>query len=207
MGILHHHFGDTDSDLQNCADMLVKAFQIDLCDYDAVAQEFIVKFPIPADVKADLDRFQYPLPMISKPRKLNHNRSSAYFTGGGSVILKNHNHHDDDVCLDHLNKANAVPLKVNPDTSRMVDNHWKDLDHQKDDETREEYKKRVAAFLQYDLNSRDVMELMFMAGNKFFLTHKYDKRGRTYAQGYHINTQGSPWNKAVIEFADGEIVN
>jgi DNA-directed RNA polymerase len=38
------------------------------------------------------------------------------------------------------------------------------------------------------------------------MTHKYDKRGRTYSQGYHIQPQGSDWNKAVIEFADKEIV-
>ena len=47
---------------------------------------------------------------------------------------------------------------------------------------------------------------MNMAGNHFYLTHRYDKRGRTYAQGYYINPQGNEWNKAVLEFADKEIV-
>jgi DNA-directed RNA polymerase len=51
------------------------------------------------------------------------------------------------------------------------------------------------------------MDLMFTAGNRFYMTHKYDKRGRTYSQGYHINPQGNDWNKAVIEFADKEVIN
>jgi len=38
------------------------------------------------------------------------------------------------------------------------------------------------------------------------LTHKYDKRGRCYSQGYHVNPQGNDWNKAVIEFAEKEPV-
>jgi DNA-directed RNA polymerase len=47
---------------------------------------------------------------------------------------------------------------------------------------------------------------MVEMGNRFYLTHRYDKRGRTYAQGYHVNTQGNCWNKAVIELADEEVV-
>jgi DNA-directed RNA polymerase len=44
-------------------------------------------------------------------------------------------------------------------------------------------------------------------GNRFWLTHKYDKRGRTYCQGYHVSYQGNDYNKACIEFADGEPLN
>jgi DNA-directed RNA polymerase len=45
-----------------------------------------------------------------------------------------------------------------------------------------------------------------MLGNEFYLTHRYDKRGRCYAQGYHVNPQGNDWNKAVIELAEKEVV-
>ena len=50
------------------------------------------------------------------------------------------------------------------------------------------------------------MSILVNAGNRFFLTHAYDKRGRTYAKGYHVNYQGNDWNKATICFAEGEIV-
>jgi DNA-directed RNA polymerase len=43
-------------------------------------------------------------------------------------------------------------------------------------------------------------------GNEFYLTHRYDKRGRVYCQGYHISYQGNAWNKSVIELADKEII-
>ena len=33
--------------------------------------------------------------------------------------------------------------------------------------------------------------LMIHHGNSFYLCNKVDKRGRIYATGYHISTQGS----------------
>ena len=101
---------------------------------------------------------------------------------------------------------NQVALTINVDTARMVRNQWKHLDKQKEDETAKDFQDRVAAFQKYDRNAREVMEMVFVAGDRFWLTHKYDKRGRTYAQGYHVNYQGNAWNKAVVEFAEKEIV-
>ena len=48
--------------------------------------------------------------------------------------------------------------------------------------------------------------LMLNQGNRFYETHKVDKRGRLYSIGYHLNTQGSAFQKAMIELADEEIV-
>ena len=45
------------------------------------------------------------------------------------------------------------------------------------------------------------------AGKDIYLTHKYDKRGRVYCQGYYISYQGTDWNKAVIELSNKEIVS
>jgi hypothetical protein len=50
------------------------------------------------------------------------------------------------------------------------------------------------------------MSLPLQEGNEFCLTHKYDKRGRIYCQGYPVNYQGALWNKAVIQLAAKEIV-
>lgn len=43
-------------------------------------------------------------------------------------------------------------------------------------------------------------------GNRFWLDQKVDKRGRMYAEGYHITTQGKPFKKAMIELANEEII-
>ena len=47
---------------------------------------------------------------------------------------------------------------------------------------------------------------MVSQGNRFYLTHKVDKRGRIYAQGYHITTQGTAFKKAMIELAEPEFI-
>ncbi len=206
VGILHRHFGEETKDLQACANMILKAAEVDLVDWQDLAQQIVIKIDVTPDVYADLERYQYPLPMVVQPKRVNCNEDTGYYTSKGSIILKG-NHHEDDVCLDHINRANQVRLVINPDTARMVKNQWRHLDKPKDGEDYAEYKKRVDAFEKYDRISRDVMESLFMTNEDgFYLTHKYDKRGRCYAQGYHINPQGNAWNKAVVEFAEKELV-
>lgn len=207
VGVLHHHWGENIFELQACADMIAKAADSGLIVYDPVAWCFVVRFDVTDAVKAEIERFQYPLPMIVPPREMRTNRDTGYCTIKGSIILKdNLNHHEDDVCLDHINRVNQVPLVINPDTARMIENRWRDLDRPRPGESQKDYDARVKAFEKYDRVSREVMETLFMTGQPFYLTHRYDKRGRSYAQGYHVNTQGNAWNKAVIELADQELV-
>ncbi|MFP3645173.1 hypothetical protein [Paraburkholderia sp. SIMBA_054] len=190
---------------QECADLLLQCAMADLLDWSPALRIFIVKFTISADVQAELDRFQYPLPMVVEPKEVKHNAMSGYLLTGGSIILK-HNHHDDDVCLDHVNRMNRVKFTINLDTATMIKNQWRNLDKPKEGESREEFDRRVRAFDKYDRTARDVISTLLAEGNEFYFTHKYDKRGRTYCQGHHANYQGTPWNKAVIEFVDAEVV-
>lgn len=215
VGILVRHFvADRDAipevhELQACADMLRRAAEVDLVDWDPNAKRFVIRIDVTADVYEDLERYQYPLPLVVPPREVTSNRETGYHSEDsrrGSIILKN-KHHEDDVCLDHINRVNQTRFAVNPNTVAMVQNQWRHLDRQKEDETREEYHRRVKAFEKYDRVSREVIENLTMMGGEFYLTHRYDARGRCYAQGYHLNPQGNDWNKAVIEFADKEIVN
>lgn len=205
VGILHHHFGNSIPDLQACADMIWQAAEAGAVDYDPVAWQFTLRFDVSDAVRLDLERFQYPLPMVVPPRPIQSNRDTGYYTIKGSVILKD-NHHEDDVCLDHLDRVNQIPLVINPDTARLVANRWRNLDRPREGEDRRDFEKRVRAFEKYDRVSRDVIETLFMTGEPFYLTHRYDKRGRCYVQGYHVTTQGNAWNKAVIEFAEAELV-
>jgi hypothetical protein len=201
-GILRRHFNDS----QRTVDELYKCVEADLIDWNHMTEQFVIKIDISNDIKEELDRYQYPLPMIVEPKKLTDNASSGYLSGASSVILKN-NHHDDDVCLEHLDAMNAIPLKINHTTANLIKNEWKNLDKPKPDEDIKDFKRRQKQFEKYDRTAKDVMVHLEVADNRFFLTHKYDKRGRVYCQGYHVNYQGTAWNKAVIEFADGEIIN
>lgn len=202
VGILRKHFK---GDNQACADALLLACQIDLVDWNSVTEQFIVKYDITQDVQDDLDRYQFPLPMIVEPRELKTNSDTGYFTSRNSVILKN-NHHDKDVCLDHLNHMNRVKLTLNNEVASFIENSWRNLDKPKPGEDRKDFDKRKKAFEKYDRTARDVMAHLEIAGGEFYLTHKYDKRGRVYCQGYHVSYQGNTWNKACLEFANKEIV-
>jgi hypothetical protein len=200
VGCLRHHCDKA----QEVADLLLKCAEIDLVDWSPKWRQFIVKFELSEQVQAEIDQFQYPLPMIVPPLELKHNAQGAYLDTNSSVILKD-NHHEDDVCLDHLNRMNKVKYRLNFNTSKMIKNQWRNLDRAKEGETREEFDKRKRAFKKYDETAHIVIAVLLKEGNEFYLTHRYDKRGRTYSQGHHVNPQGGPWNKAVIEFADGEV--
>lgn len=202
VGALRKHF---EGDCQKTADALAKAVEIDLVDWSPLTRQFIIKFGISPDVQADLDRYQYPLPMVVPPLPLETNRDTGYYTSKGSVILRQ-NHHDEDVCLDHLNQVNQIKFKINGKVAHTIKNRWRNLDKPKADEEVSEYQKRVRAFEKYDRTAHDVMaHLGIAADGAFYLTHKVDKRGRTYCQGYVVNYQGTAWNKAVIEFANQEV--
>lgn len=218
VGLLKKHFQAEENPEQATADMLLKAAEADLVNVNEIiredeitgqrskSHEFVVIYDITDDVQAALDQFQYPLPMVEEPVMVTSNSQTGYQTIKGSIILKN-NHHDDDVCLDHINRMNQTPLRINADIVAFVQNKWKDLDKQRPDETWMDFKKRKDAFRKYDQTSRDVLNALLAQGNRFWLTHKVDKRGRTYCQGYHVSYQSNDWAKAIIEFADGEVLN
>lgn len=204
VGILRRYF---DGSPQATADAIKKACEADLVDWNPVTRQLVVKFDITRDVQEELDHYQFPLPMVVEPRPLQKNSDNGYYTGGGSLILRD-NHHDKDICLDHLNRVNKTKFRLNRKVADTIKNRWRNLDKPKEDEDHKEYQKRVRAFEKYDRTAHDVIEHLGLSNEgDFYLTHKYDKRGRTYCQGYHVNYQGTPWNKAVIEFANQEITN
>ena len=203
VGAMRHHFAEA----QDVLNKLMVCAEADLVNFNVQLNCFIVAIDITADVQEDLDRYQYPLPCIIEPREVRSNTENGYhFVKKGSLILK-HNHHNDDICLDHINRVNKVKFRIDHDVAKMVKNQWSNLDKPKEGEEKEDFEKRVRAFEKYDRTAKDVNDLIGQLGNEFYLTHKYDKRGRIYCQGYHVSYQGAPWNKAVIEFAEGEVVN
>lgn len=206
VGILRGHFAPKHNASQLAADMLLTAAKADLVNWDPMLSMFIVGPDISADVQRELDMYQFPLPMVVAPKELNRNKDTPYIDlKDGSVILRN-NHHDEDVCLDHLNRVNQYRFSINEIVARMVKNQWRNLDKPKEGEQRKDFDKRKRAFEKYDRTAKQVMDQVTELGNEFYLTHKYDKRGRVYSQGYHINYQGNAWNKAVVELADKEII-
>lgn len=160
--------------------------------------EVISRIPLSVSLVDFVINSQYLPPMVCEPQHLKHNFSSGYLTHNDSLILGGPiNHHDGDICLDVLNTMNKVALKLDLDFLCTVEEEPTfALDTEDKRMQWENFKKQSYRF--YDL--------MQSQGNRFYLTHKVDKRGRIYAQGYHITTQGTAFKKAMLELAEPEYI-
>lgn len=183
---------------QKTADLLQRAIDLDFVDYYSDLDLFVTKGEPSEELQEEFDAYQYPPPMVQRPEWCYSNRDTGYLTIKGSLLLKD-NHHDWDICLDHINRLNEIEFSVNLDVARQVSNSWKKLTKQKEDESLEDFQKKKKAFDKYNNSCHEVINFLVHHNNKFYLTNRYDKRGRTYSQGYHINPQGNDWNKAILE--------
>jgi len=139
----------------------------------------------------------YLPPMVCEPLTVNSNYESAYLTQNDSLILGKANGHSVDICLDVINKQNSVALKLDLDFLKTVE---EEPSHALDTP------EKVQQWAEFKRQSYQRYLLIAQQGNRFWLTNKVDKRGRMYAQGYHITTQGSGFKKASINFANEELI-
>lgn len=189
---------------QKVADMLLEAVNLDLLDYHEINEVFMVKYNVSDDVEEKLKRFQYPLPMITKPNKVKNNYDTGYNTIKGFIVLNDDQEETSrDLCLDHINRANSVALEI--DMYPVESTQGKFVKPtRKTGEGFSDYNFKVKqARMFYDV-SVEIMEGLSEMTDKIYMTHKYDRRGRCYASGYHINTQGDDYRKAVLQFSRKE---
>lgn len=200
VGILSPKYGEA----QVVADKLLKIVELDYIDFNTDLDRFTVKYELSDDVKEMLDRFQFPLPMVVSPLPVKDNFDTGYLTMRSSLVLNGSDYFNDvDICLDHINRANSVALEMDFDVIRSNEGRFvkpvravgEDFD---------EYRKRVKQAEQFYNTSIVVMEQISDLSDEVFLTHKYDRRGRIYASGYHVNTQGDDYRKAVLILANKE---
>jgi hypothetical protein len=153
---------------------------------------------LPQSILQAIEESEFLPPMVCEPLELVNNYSSGYLTHNDSLILGGAiNHHDGDLCLDVLNIMNRVPLQLDLQFLCSVEEQPTfDLDAPEKIDNWQVFKKQSYRFYT----------LIQQCGNRFWLTHKVDKRGRIYAQGYHINTQGASFKKAMVELAKEELV-
>ena len=157
-------------------------------------------FDLPPQLHQRIARSEYLPPMVCEPRDIHSNYESPLITINESVMLGRGNNHNGDLCLDVVNTQNKVPLQLVwdlisteeefPKPDMELDTHVKQADWQ-----------------HFKVTSYQMNIAMHKQGNHFWLLNKYDARGRLYAQGYHITTQGSAYKKASVELANEEVVN
>ena len=178
--------------------MLCQTDAFDICKADRMSSLTVVsRIPLEKELIKFIEDSQYLPPMVCTPAVLENNYSSGYLTHNDSLILGNGNHHDGDICLDVLNLMNNTKLHLSKEFIDSVEETPTfELDTQDKVEQWSKFKKQSGVFYS----------LLNQYSNEFYLTHKADKRGRIYAQGYHINTQGNAYKKASIELAHKEVV-
>lgn len=193
-----------DNTAQQCANNILKCIEADLADYCTNRKIVIATLLPDGDLMNELNQYIYPLPLITEPKKVTNNNQDAYITYNSHVILGGkYNHHDNDVCLDHINRLNQTKLCLNELVINKCINKWSTKKSDTKD-TKQKKKKALEAFMNI---AKDSYLAMLIQSNKFSMSHKYDKRGRTYTVGYHINYMGNQYQKACVELADKELIN
>jgi hypothetical protein len=216
-------FSDKADSIKTVAELLaVLCFTdaFDICKASKSASLVVInRMPLSERLINYIENSRYLPPMMCEPMELTHNHSSGYLTHNDSLILGRGNHHDGDLCLDVLNTQNRVALKLSIEFLCTVEEEPSEITEDKIIEKAAKQgkylsypeasqRKQVALenWSEFRRQSYQLYHLIVTQGNKFHLTHKPDKRGRIYAQGYHITTQGSSFKKASIELAHEEIV-
>lgn len=205
IGLTYKYFDNK----QECADAIQTLVKLDYIDYDLDQELLESKWKLSKEVQERFELFQFPLPHVYEPKTIKHNMMNGFYSeylNTGSVILKD-NHTNEDINLDHINKVNKIPLSINIEAVQHIKNNWKGVNKRKPNEPIEKYKAKVKAFNKYNREVDEVIKSLLLADNKFYLTNKYDKRGRCYSVGYHVNLQGNDFNKASIEFHEKEKLN
>lgn len=153
----------------------------------------------------------YIPPMIEKPDTLYRNNSCGLKTvDKDSLILGNSsNYHSNSISLDVLNTLNRNEYiidnwvvenfekdwhfkELSQDELAQLDQHEQDQYYQ-DVNNKEKYLEQFSVFYKH------------LKDKPIYLTHKVDKRGRVYTQGFHFSTQGTSFEKACISLKNQEL--
>lgn len=149
------------------------------------------------ETKQKIEDTMYLPPMVCKPCEVKCNKAYQYLSFSESVLLGGSvNHHDLPLALDVINILNAQQWSLDTYMLEFEEVPNKPLDT---------YDKRVQ-FEQLKRSSKKVYNLIMDHGNKFYWTHKFDKRGRIYSQGYQTNLQSTDYKKSLISLANPEVV-
>ena len=205
VGILSPRYGTP----QEVADKLLLACELDYLDFDTTNPEkhkFVVKYDVSKDIQEELNNYQYPLPMITKPNKVKNNTDTGYETIRNLIVLNGSEYFKDkDMCLDHINRVNSVALSLDMKSVKSEEGKYI-VPTRNIGEDFVDFRKRMKQSSVFYDNSLSIMEGINQLSDKIYLTHRYDRRGRTYCSGYHINSQGTDYNKAVLQLHKKELV-
>ena len=209
---------DRDESIVFASKVLDLGAEIGLWKYDQLpvndnALKVKALWDVPDNVKQALNECMYKVPMVIEPRKVRHhwnNRGSGYLlTKHDSLILKN-KWHKGDLCREFLDKANSVPLNLNQDIIQLFEHELNlaKIKAKAELSGQSSWEAMAQAEKNWDMYKEQTsLVANILKDKKFYLTHKYDSRGRCYTQGFHVNYQGDSYCKAMIELTNKEEIS
>lgn len=196
------NFSDKADAIQTCAELfavIAHTGAYNIYKQDKKDSLYITSnFQLSEQIQRYISNVIFTPPMAVVPQLLHDNNCSPYLVTKDKLILGKGNHHDAEISLDVLNKLNSVELSLNLQFLCTVEeipkSPWETPEQQ---EQWDQFKKE--SYHLYEIVAKQY-------GNSFYLPNSVDKRGRIYARGYHITTQGTSFKKASIDFAKKEVV-
>lgn len=175
------------------------------------AQWFVTNnLAMPAEVIEMADRVMFILPMVSRPEPIKSAYHSPYETFNETVMTgKAELTHKGEIGIDVINTQNQVALSIDEEFLNVCEEKPPtDLDDV-DDADNVDFTGRTTKRENWETFRKESLTAykeLIECGNKFYMTWKPDQRLRLYANGYHINPQGRPFKKAMLNFHKKEVV-
>ena len=195
------NFSDKPDAIATMAEILAVLCETNALDIIKASEQasltIVSRMPLSEEVRKYIDNAAFLPPMVCVPNFIDNNRKSGYLTHNDSLVLGRGNHHEGDLCLDVINLQNQVAMKI--DVGFMCA-------HEMEPSFELDSAEKAEQWYRFKKQTHELAILLINQGNRFYQTHKVDKRGRLYSVGYHISTQGGSFRKAMLELADEEIV-
>lgn len=212
--LVSRNINDIDTSVDSIMEHILLLINMDLVnvEQDNKGRLYVISEKVLTEEQADLlDSLQYKLPMIVQPLQTNqkqNNRGSGYYLkASDSLILNNEHQYDIDSTV--LDRLNSIPFTINETLMKNIRNSWKCMVQDNSLESTEETSLHPDTLSNFNRFEKDVFKtsaIMINHGNRFYFTHKYDKRGRVYCCGYHLNYQGNSYAKAQLELANKQLI-
>lgn len=161
-----------------------------------------------SDSIKEVNQRKYVLPSIDKPLPVTNNYTIGYHTIIESVISGKGKAHGKPLNLHHINRKNYTPFKFEYRLPQLTDPVFNPKPKVKKDGSFEDefdIQERKESFDRLHSELPERYALMFSLGNRFYIHHKYDNRGRTITKSNHFNYLGSKYIKAANQLANKEL--
>lgn len=138
-------------------------------------------------------QYMYVPPNVEVSKWVKNDKGGLKTVSDNCILGKNNSHHEYQA-LDVLNTLQKIAWEIDPRIEKLRERPNKPLN------TAEKAKQ----FSVLRTASKNIYQAYL--NKKFYFIWKFDKRGRMYSNGYHINLQSTDYKKALLNFSKKEVI-